>query len=66
VDGRTRSADGVERVLDKVVRGCSRHRGPSGLRGLMRNSSRLLPLEYVLDRQTVDQFAHLGADTRKE
>ena len=38
VDGRTRSADGVERVLDKVVRGCSRHRGAYGLPGLVRNS----------------------------
>ena len=39
VDGRTRSAYGVERVLDKVVRGCSRHRGAYGLPGLVRNSS---------------------------
>ena len=34
-DGRTRRADGVERVLDKVVRGCGRHRGACGGSGLV-------------------------------
>jgi hypothetical protein len=56
VDGRTRSADGVERVLDKVVRGCSRHRGAFGLCGLVRNSSSSL-LFSISWRQTVGQFA---------
>ena len=57
VHGRARSADGVERVLDKVVRGCSRHRGAYGLRGLVRDSSSISSLLSISCRQTVVQFA---------
>ena len=56
VDGRTRSADGVERVLDKVVRGCGRHpwclwRAWSGEPRIFSSSS------FRVLRQTVAQFA---------